>query len=117
MDDNDFEYEEIFRDIVKVLKSHGNPALGDAPAEDIAQEWIDAGFEDPDEVDDWLVARCFRADVAYSLESAGITPEQASLRATAGTSNYEDTIGYKITNGDLSIEEAKRIITSHFWNS
>ena len=109
--------QEIVRRISEILESHGSLALGETSAADAAQEWVEAGFEDPEEVDDWLTARCFKADVAHTLESSGITPEQAAIRTTAGTADYEDTIGYKITNRALSIEEAKRIITNHFWNS
>ena len=103
--------------VSRVLEHHGEAALGDAPAIDVAQSWIDAGFDDPEEVDDWLRARCFRADGAHALEMAGITPEQAASRTQAGTADYEDTIGYKLTHGDLSFDEARRIITSEFWNT
>jgi hypothetical protein len=39
------------------------------------------------------------------------------MRTRAGTRDYEETIGYKIINDDLSLEEARRIITNAFWNS
>lgn len=107
---------EIVRRIAEVLARHGDAALVDgATASDVAQEWIAAGFDDPEEVDDWLRARCFSAPGAETLERAGFTPEQAAIRTRAGTSSYEDTIGYKLTHGDLSFEEARRIITSEFW--
>ena len=48
---------------------------------------------------------------------AGLTPEQASLRTTAGTAAYENTIAFKYAHDDLTLEEARRIITNHFWNS
>ena len=108
---------ELILSISEVLESHGQLALGEAAPEDVAQEWIVAGFEDAEEVDEWLRARCFRATDAQALEMAGITPAQASMRTTAGTANYEDTIGYKLSHNDLSINEARRIITSAFWNS
>ena len=116
MTDGDDSAETI-SSISRVLCHHGKAALGDAPAVDVAQEWIDAGFDDPEEVDDWLRARCFRADGARALEMAGITPEQAAIRTEAGTTHDEDTIGYKLTHGDLSFDEARRIITSEFWNT
>jgi hypothetical protein len=116
MVDDDERAETISR-ISRVLEHHGESALGGAPAVVAAQAWIDAGFDDPEEVDDWLRARCFQADGAHALEMAGITPEQAAIRTQAGTADYEDTIGYKLTHGDLSFDEARRIITSEFWNS
>jgi hypothetical protein len=116
-DSNDQAESETVRSIALVLERHGSAALGDAQATDVAREWIEAGFDDAEEVDDWLRARCFRADGAHALETAGITPEQAAIRTEAGTANYDDTIGYKLTHGDLSFDEARRIITSLFWNS
>jgi hypothetical protein len=103
--------------ISEVLERHGGPALGGASALEVAREWIAAGFDDAEEVDDWLRARCFRAEGARALEAAGITPEQAAIRTRAGAAGYEDTIGYKLTHGDLGFDEARRIITSEFWNS
>jgi hypothetical protein len=117
VDDTHLSQAETIRRISRVLERYHGPALGDAPAARVAQEWIDAGFDDPEEVDDWLRARCFRADGARALEAAGITPEQAAIRTQAGSSSYEDTIAYKLARGDLSFDEARRIITSEFWNS
>ena len=54
---------------------------------------------------------------ALRLESAGITPEQAAARTTAGATGSDDTIAAKILKGELSFDEARRIITSEFWNS
>lgn len=114
LDDNDSA--TIIRRISSALERHGEAALGSASSSDVAQEWIDAGFDDPEEVDDWLRARCYSADGARTLEMAGITPEQAAIRTTSGTASYEETIGYKLIRGDLSFDEARRIITSEFWN-
>lgn len=86
-------------------------------SERAAREWLAAGFDDPEEVEDWLRARCFSPASAAALERAGITPEQAALRTRAGSADYEETIAYKLTRGDLSFDEARRIITSDFWNS
>jgi hypothetical protein len=86
-------------------------------AEADAAEWMDAGFDDAEEVEEWMRAGCESAKIARRLEDAGITPEQAAMRTTAGDANYEDTIARKVTNGDLSIDEARRVITSSFWNS
>jgi hypothetical protein len=117
MPDKNDSAETIGR-IAEVLARHGEAALGGGAAEAVAQEWIEAGFDDPEEVDDWLRARCFSASGAETLEMAGFTPEQAAIRTRAGgASGDEDTIGYKLTRGDLSFDEARRIITSEFWNS
>jgi hypothetical protein len=111
------EKTEKIRLICEVLDGHGTDALGGASMEDVARQWIDAGFDDSEEVDGWLRARCFRAERAQALEAAGFTPEQAALRTKAGAADYEDTIAYKLNNNDLSINEARRIITSAFWDS
>jgi hypothetical protein len=109
--------EETFRDIAVVIERFGPRAAGARAAESAAREWLDAGFDDAEEVEDWLRARCFDAAGARRLEDAGITPEQAAMRTTAGTDGDEDTLGSKLTRGALSFEEARRIITSEFWNS
>lgn len=109
--------EMIVRNIAATLCRFGPPPTDESAAESVAREWIDAGFEDPEEVEDWLRARCYNAGGAASLERAGITPQQAALRTTAGTDGSEDTLGSKLTHGTLSFDEARRIITSEFWNS
>src|SRR5918912_1168862 len=81
-----------------------------------AVEWADAGFDDAEEVEDWMRAGCRSAGTARRLDDAGITPEQSAIRTTAGDPGYEATIAEKVMNGDLSIDEARRGITSRFWN-
>lgn len=114
---NDEERAEALRLIGEVLDKHGAEALGGAEAVEVARAWLDAGFDDPEEIDGWLRARCFKAEHAQALEAAGFTPEQAALRTTAGTADYKDTIAYKLNHNDLSLAEARRIITSAFWDS
>ena len=111
------EQPETISLICEVLKRHGHDALGDEEAEAIAREWLEAGFDDAEEIDDWLRARCFKAAHAQALEAAGFTPEQAALRTRSGAADYEDTIAFKFGNNDLSLGEARRIITSAFWHS
>ncbi len=103
--------------ICEVLAEHGADALGGTSAQVAARRWIDAGFDDPEEIEGWLRARCFEAHRAQALEAAGFTPEQAALRTRAGASDYEDTIAFKLNHNDLSLSEARRIITSAFWDS
>ena len=108
--------EETARQLREVLEGSGEAALDGAPARSVAYRWLAHGFTDPEEVKDWLAARCFRPDLAHELERAGLTPEQAARRTTAGRGDYEDTVAYKIAQGDLTLEEARRFITSDFWN-
>jgi hypothetical protein len=107
---------ELLRRVCAALAPYGATATGGGPSESAAYEWLAAGFADVDEIEDWLRARCFGARHAQALEQAGLTPEQAALRTTAGRGNYEDTIAYKFAQGDLTIEEARRVATSDFWN-
>jgi hypothetical protein len=107
----------LLREIGDALRRHGANALRGTDADTAARAWLDAGFTDADEVDDWLAARCFVPRRAQALDAAGVTPEQAAIRTRAGQDGYEETVGYKFAQGDLSLEEARRIITSDFWNS
>ena len=102
--------------ICATLEHYGEAALAGAPAETAAYRWLSHGFADVEDVEDWLAARCFDPARAHELERAGLTPQQAAARTTAGRGDYEDTIAFKIAAGDLSVEEARRIITSDFWN-
>jgi hypothetical protein len=101
----------------ETLCRHGDDALHGMNVETAARAWLDAGFTDAEEVDDWLGARCFDPRHAQTLEAAGITPEQAALRTRQGRADYEETVACKFSRGDLTLEEARRIITSDFWNS
>jgi hypothetical protein len=76
--------------------------------------WAEAGFDDPEEIAAWQTARCFTPEAARHLEDAGLTPEQAAWLVNAN--GAEDTIGYHVTHGNLSLAAARRIITSVFWN-
>jgi hypothetical protein len=113
--DDDHQRQLLAR-IRETLERHGGAALAGAPAETAAYRWLSHGFADAEEIEDWLAARCFDPARAHELERAGLTPEQAAARTTAGRGDYEDTIAFKISRGDLSLEEARRIITSDFWN-
>jgi hypothetical protein len=106
----------IIRRIGEALERCGGDALAGAPAEAAAYRWLSHGFTDADEVSDWLAARCFQPDRAHELERAGFTPEQAALRTAAGRGGYEDTVAFKVARGDLTLEEARRVVTSDFWN-
>ncbi len=109
--------QEAIGSICQALARYDESVTDNRSVENVARDWRDAGFEDAEEVEDWLRARCFKASAAHALDAAGITPEQAALSTTKGTTPYQDTIAYKFAQGDLSCEEARRIITNHFWNS
>ena len=79
-------------------------------------EWAAAGFDDPEEVAAWVEAGCTDPAVARRLDDAGITPEQAALRTSEGQTGAEDTLGRKLARGELSLDEARRLITREFWN-
>jgi len=114
---DDTNDQEVIRRISAALERHGEAALAGRPAESAAYAWAARGFTDAEDVDSWLAARCFDPAQAESLEAAGFTPEQAALRTTAGRGGSEDTVAYKLANHDLTLEEARRIVTSDFWNS
>jgi hypothetical protein len=112
------QQDALVRLIGDALRRHGGDAVpAGASPEAAARAWLAAGFADAEEVDDWLAARCFDPRRAQTLDAAGITPEQAALRTREGRADYEETVAYKLAHGDLTLEEARRIITSDFWNS
>lgn len=110
------DQQENVRAVAGVLARRGVPAAGGRDADEAAREWVENGFDDAEEVEAWLRALCFDAADARRLDEAGITPEQAALRTSAGASAEEDTLGRKLSRGELSLEEARRIITREFWN-
>lgn len=107
--------DENVRAVAGVLARRGPEATGGRDADEAARDWIGQGFDDAEEVESWLDARCFEAAAARRLEEAGVTPEQAALRTRAGASPEEDTLGRKLSRGEISLEEARRIITRGFW--
>ncbi len=92
-------------------------AIDGEDAKTKAREWLAAGFDDAEEIAEWVAAGCFAPLCARLLDEAGITPEQAALRTRAGSGDYEETIGRKFANGDLTSEEARRIVTKEFWDN
>ena len=110
--------QTLLRQITETLAQHGDDALrGAETIAAAARNWLDAGFADAEEIDDWLGARCINPHHAQSLDAAGFTPAQAALRTRKGRADYEETIACKLAAGDLTLEEARRIITDDFWNS
>jgi hypothetical protein len=78
---------------------------------DPVSEWVKNGFF-PAESFAWIAAGCFDADTAKELEGEGITPEDVSELSPEdeGSILYVASYGYKIANGDLSIEQFKAIM-------
>jgi pyruvate/2-oxoglutarate dehydrogenase complex dihydrolipoamide dehydrogenase (E3) component len=111
------EQQTLARLIGEMLRRHGDDALQNTSVEAAARAWLDAGFTDAEEVDEWLVARCFDPRHAQALEAAGVTPEQGALSTREGRADYEETVAYKFSRGDLTLAEVRRIITNDFWNS
>jgi len=95
-------------ELIEVLKFHGDFAHdGDVKA--AAQEWLDEGFTAA-EADEWLDARTFDPVAARRLLGVDIDATLASLETDAGIGGYVDTVGYKVSNGDLSIADAWALV-------
>lgn len=102
--------EKNLQEIVDVIKYEKAFLCGnDEDPKDIAREWAWRDFT-ADEVQEWVDSRCFEAEGADDLRSAGITPLQASKRTAEGVGGYNDTLGYKVANRDITAEEALSII-------
>jgi hypothetical protein len=88
----------------EVIDNYGEWAHGGNVAE-TAVEWECCGFA-PEQAAAWLDARCWDPGAAQELAAEGVTPEQAAVKVDADESYgyYVDTIGYKVSNGDLSAE-------------
>jgi hypothetical protein len=90
------------------VEKHGHFAHGGNP-DDAAEAWAESGFS-ADEVDEWLAARCFHPSAARDLADAGVTAELAAIRTEAGAGDYVDTVGFKVADGDLEVEEARDLV-------
>jgi hypothetical protein len=105
-------YQELLRDPLFVGNGHEAQTLSDwnnivrerskynTPADYYPTEAEAIGY---------IKARTFEPEVAQTLYRKGITPEQAAIVTEVGIGGYRDTIGYKVSNGDLSYPEAKEI--------
>jgi hypothetical protein len=91
-----------------VIEHHGHLANLGNP-DDTTDTWAAAGF-DAHEVDEWLNAACFAPDAAQDLADAGVTPRQAAMKTKAGAGDYTDTVGFKVSNGDLGVDEARELV-------
>jgi hypothetical protein len=94
-----------------VVERHGHFAHGGNPDE-TAQTWAESGFE-AHEVDEWLLARCFDPSAARDLADAGVTPEMARMKTNTGADDYTDTVGFKVSTGDLEADEARDLVGAY----
>lgn len=101
--------DERFERMIEVISRHGDFAYGNEEPEKVATKWHDAGFSSY-EADQWLNARCFRAQEAALLRKAKITSNQAATMTEQGIGAYNDTIGYKVANYDMLVSEAVKLI-------
>lgn len=97
----------VMSEMEETLDRYGEFAHG-GDVEGAAQEWEGAGFT-PDEAAAWIDARCWDADTARELADAGISPEQAATSVTV--CGYADTIGYAVSNGDLTVGQALAMLS------
>lgn len=91
-----------------IVVRHGHFAHGGNP-DDTAETWTEVGFQ-ADEVEEWLQARCFDPNAARDLADAGVTPEMARTQTSAGSGDYVDTVGFKVADGDIEVEEARDLV-------
>jgi hypothetical protein len=91
-----------------VIERHGHFAHGGNP-DDAAETWAESGFE-ADEVEEWLRARCFHPSAARDLADAGVTADIAATQTETGRGDYVDTVGFKVANGELEVEEARDLL-------
>lgn len=90
-----------------VIEKHGHFAHGGNP-DDAVETWAESGFE-AHEVDEWLLARCYDPSYARDLADAGVSPEMARMKTSAGASDYTDTVGFKVSAGDIEVDEAREL--------
>lgn len=97
--------------IREVIEKHGHFAHGGNP-DDAAETWAESGFE-AQEVDEWLRSRCFNPSAARDLADAGVTPDMAATKTEVGAADYVDTVGFKVADGDLEVEEARDLVGAY----
>ena len=97
--------------IREVVQRHAQFAFPGRP-EDVAEVWAESGFE-AHEVEEWLRARCYDPSAARDLADAGVTPDAAAMKTSAGANDFVDTVGFKASTGDLEIEEARDLVGAY----
>lgn len=46
---------------------------------------------------------------ARDLADAGVSPEMARMKTSAGAGDYTDTVGFKVSAGDIEVDEAREL--------
>lgn len=77
----------------------GGWLTGGENSADVAQEWLDWGFE-AETVEDWWDAGCFDPQRASELQDNGLTPEAISTQREEDGKSW----GYAYCNGDVSMQ-------------
>jgi hypothetical protein len=88
-----------------VVESHGHFAHRGDP-DGTAKAWAKSGFE-AHEVDRWLSARCFDPKAARDLAAVGVDAAEARMKTQAGAGDYTETVGFKVSVGDIEAEDAR----------
>lgn len=98
--------------IAQVVRVEGFSTAVDEPVR-VAEDWDDHGFA-AEEVRAWLEGSTFDPGSAYELKEAGVTPSEAAKQAgpDVGLGGYSHSVGYKVSNGDLSVADAVRFLRS-----
>jgi hypothetical protein len=91
--------------VQSVIDHNWDGIIGDMTAGEIADEWLRAGFL-AHEVWPWWVARCFNPSRTAECRAANLDP-----RALIQVCALGDTIGYHHSNGDITLAEAKALIS------
>lgn len=89
--------------MIVAIRDHGREFItGSNPVEEIAQEWIDAGFR-ASEVTEWWEAGCFDADRTATLRDNAVRPDEISdIVEDDATST---SVGYAFCNGDITLQD------------
>lgn len=101
--------------ITGIIEENDQFAYGIEDPKDVAKEWAGYHFNS-EETRKWLKARCYKPEVAWLFQYAGITPEQAGHRTDEGSGGYVDTIAYKVCIGDLEGQDAVRLTGANHGN-
>jgi hypothetical protein len=56
------------------------------------------------------VGALLRPSSARDLADAGVTPEMARMKTSVGAGDYTDTVGFKVSDSDIEVEEARDLV-------
>lgn len=93
------------QDISGVIAEYGEFAHGGEPIEHVVPEWM---WATPQLVRAFLDVRCFDGVRASMCPAVGLTPSMLSERVEF--CGYDDTLGYHLANGDVSVSQARAMV-------